>query len=89
MELQPRIVAECDSGSSLFTEVQAGHGLALLPDVYRHVLGSRLELRPLTPRDLPTMDIVVGRTTKGDLTPAAEKFLRALRRAGTLRKGSV
>jgi DNA-binding transcriptional LysR family regulator len=89
MEPQPRIVAECDSGSSLFTEVQAGHGLALLPSVYRHVLGSRLELRPLTPRNLPTMDVVVGRAAKGDLAPAAEKFLRELLRGRTLRKGSV
>ena len=80
LEPRPRIVAECDSGSSLFTEVQAGHGLALLPTVYHHVLGTRLELRPLTPRNLPTMDIVVGRATKGDLTPAAEKFLRELLR---------
>ena len=65
LEPQPRIVAECDSGSSLFTEVEAGHGLALLPTVYRHVLGTRLELRPLTPRDLPTMDLVVGERPKG------------------------
>jgi len=89
MELRPGIVAECDSGSSLFTEVEAGHGLALLPSVYRHVLGSRLELRPLTPRDLPTMDVVVARATKGDQTPAVEKFLRELLRGRTLRKGSV
>jgi hypothetical protein len=33
------------------------------------------------------MDIVVGRATKGDLTPAAEKFLRELLRGRTLRKG--
>jgi DNA-binding transcriptional LysR family regulator len=89
LEPQPRIVAECDSGSSLFTEVQAGNGLALLPTVYSHVLCTRLELRPLTPRDLPTMDIVVGRATKGDLTPAAEKFLRQLLRGRTLRESSV
>src|SRR5450432_626419 len=42
LEPRPRIVAECDSGSSLFTEVLAGHGLAMLPAVYRHVLGTRL-----------------------------------------------
>ncbi|MDB6080153.1 MAG: hypothetical protein JWO82_3900 [Akkermansiaceae bacterium] len=89
LEPQPRIVAECDSGSSLFTAVQAGHGLALLPAVYRHVLSTRLELRPLTPRNLPTMDVVVARATKGDLTPAAEKFRRQLLQDGTLRKGSV
>jgi len=78
LEPQPRIVAECDSGSSLFTEVQAGHGLALLPTVYRHVLSTRLELRSLTPRNLPAMDLVVARAMKQDLTPAAEKFLRQL-----------
>jgi LysR family transcriptional regulator, benzoate and cis,cis-muconate-responsive activator of ben and cat genes len=86
---QPRIVAECDSSSSLFTEVLAGHGLAVLPAVYHHVLGTRLELRPLTPRDLPAMDIVVSRATKGDLTPAAEKFLRLLLRGKPRQDGSV
>ncbi|MGB8352278.1 MAG: LysR substrate-binding domain-containing protein [Chthoniobacteraceae bacterium] len=83
------IVAECDSGSSLFNEVEAGHGLALLPAVYRHVLGTRLTLRPISPRDLPAMDIVAGRATKGDPTPAAEKFLRELLRGRDLRKDSV
>ena len=88
LEAQPRIVAECDSGSSVFTEVQAGHGLALVPSVYHLVLGTRLELRPLTPRNLPALDIVVARAAKGDLTPAAEKFLRLLLRGKTLRKGA-
>ena len=77
---KPRPVAECDSGSSLFAEVQAGRGVAFLPSVYRHALGARLMLRPLTPRNLPTMDIVVSRAAKGDLTPASEKFLHELRR---------
>jgi len=86
LEAQPRIVAECDSGSSVFTEVQAGHGLALVPAVYHHVLGTRLELRPLTPRNLPTLDIVAARATKGDPTPAAEKFLRQLLRGKHLAK---
>jgi len=76
---KPRIVAECDSGSSLITEVQSGRGIALQASVYRHIIGKRVELRPLTPKNLPTMDIVVSRATKGDLTPAAEKFLRQLR----------
>jgi len=89
LEPQPRIVAECDSGSSLFTEVEAGHGLTLLPAVYHHVVGTRLELRPLTPRDLPTLDIVVARATNGDPTPAAEKFRRQLLRGRTRRKGAV
>jgi len=87
LEAQPRIVAECDSGSSVFTEVQAGHGLALVPAVYHHVLGTRLELRPLTPRNLPTLDIVAARATKGDLTPAAGKFLRELLRGRSPRGG--
>jgi len=76
---KPRIVVECDSGSSLITEVQSGRGIALQASVYRHIIGKRVELRPLTPKNLPTMDIVVSRATKGDLTPAAEKFLRQLR----------
>jgi DNA-binding transcriptional LysR family regulator len=75
---RPRIVAECDSGVSLFAEVESGRGVALLPSVYRHAVGRRLKLRPLTPLSLPVLEVVVAHRAKGDLTPAAAKFLSQL-----------
>ena len=77
---QPRIVTECDSGSSVMAEVQAGRGIAIQPAVYRHVIGARLKLRPLSPSNLPHMELVVSRAKKGDQTPAAEKFSAILLR---------
>ena len=65
---QPRIVTECDSGSSVMAEVQAGRGIAIQPAVYRHVIGARLKLRPLSPSNLPHMELVVSRAKKGDQT---------------------
>lgn len=75
----PRIVTECDSGSSLIAEVQAGHGLAIQASVYRQILNGRLAMRPLNPAGLPTMDIVVSWAIKGDFTPAAGKFISYLK----------
>ena len=86
LERKPRIVAECDSSGSLFAEVQAGRGVALLPSVYRHTIGTRLELRPISPAGLSTMDIVVSHVVKGDLTPAAGKFIQQLERHSAERK---
>ncbi len=83
---KPRIVAEADSGGSLFAKVQAGRGVALLPSVYRHAIGSRLVLRPLTPHGLATLEVVVSRATKSDLSPAGEKFRLHLQRFATRKK---
>src|SRR5712692_2393420 len=44
----PRIAVECDSASSLITEVEAGRGIALSSTVFKLVTGKRLLYRPLT-----------------------------------------
>jgi len=69
---------ECDSASSLITEVEAAPGVALALPTLRLVAGKRLLLRPLT----GTSEVVavgVARATKGDATPPAEKFCEILR----------
>ena len=80
-ERKPRIATSCDSGSSMIAEVQAGRGIAIQPATYSHVVGKRLILRPLSPHDLPRMEVVVSRAKKGDLSPAAEKFWSILARS--------
>jgi DNA-binding transcriptional LysR family regulator len=75
---KPRIAVECDSASSLITEVEAGRGIALASPIFKLVAGKRLLYRPLTgTTEVASVGIV--RATKGDVTPAGEKFSEILR----------
>ena len=76
----PRIAVESDSGSSLIAEVQAGRGVALLPEVYRQTIGSRLQMRPLSPGHLTPLEMVAAYAKKNPPAPAADKFLKLLHR---------
>jgi DNA-binding transcriptional LysR family regulator len=76
--IKPRIAVECDSGSSLITEVEAGRGIALATSIFKHVAGKRLLYRPLT-GTTEVLSVGIARVTKGDLTPAGEKFCEILR----------
>src|SRR3989442_9380932 len=75
----PRIAVECDSASSLITEVEAGHGVALSSTVFKLVAGKRLLHRPLT-GTTEVASVGIARASKGDVTPAGEKFCEILRR---------
>jgi DNA-binding transcriptional LysR family regulator len=76
---KPRIAVECDSASSLITEVEAGRGIALASPSFKLVAGKRLLYRPLTgTTEVGTVGIA--RATKGDVTPAGEKFCAILRK---------
>jgi DNA-binding transcriptional LysR family regulator len=67
-----------DSASSLTTEVEAGRGVALALSMLKLVAGKRLLYRPLTgPSEVAAVG--VARATKGNVTPAGEKFCEALR----------
>ena len=74
----PLVTIECDSASSLITEVESGRGVAVLPQVFSRVFGKRLRLRPLTPEPAP-FEVGIVRAVKGDVTPAGEKFCQQLR----------
>src|SRR5207247_164049 len=45
---KPRIAVECDSASSLITEVETGCGIAPSSTIFKLVAGRRLLYRPLT-----------------------------------------
>jgi DNA-binding transcriptional LysR family regulator len=75
---KPRIAAECDSASSLITEVEAGRGIALATPIFKLVTGKRLLYRPLT-GTTEVLSVGIARATKGDVTPAGEKFCETLR----------
>jgi DNA-binding transcriptional LysR family regulator len=74
-----RIAVECDSASSLITEVEAGRGVALSSTVFKLVAGKRLLYRPLT-GTTEVASVGIARATKGDVTPAGEKFSEILRK---------
>lgn len=76
---KPRILVECDSASSLITEVESGRGVALVIPTFKHVSGGRLVYRPLTGTDF-VPSVGIARATKGDVSLAGEKFCEALRK---------
>jgi DNA-binding transcriptional LysR family regulator len=76
---KPPIAVECDSASSLITEVEAGRGIALATPVFELVAGKRLLYRPLT-GTTEVLSVGIARATKGDVTPAGEKFCEILRK---------
>ncbi len=76
---KPRIAVECDSASSLITEVEAGRGIALATPVFKLVAGKRLLYRPLT-GTTEVLSVGIARATKGDATPAGENFCEILRK---------
>jgi DNA-binding transcriptional LysR family regulator len=76
---KPHIAVECDSASSLITEVEAGHGVALTIPIFKIVAGRRLLYRLLT-GTTEVASVGIARASKGDVTPAGERFCEILRK---------
>ena len=85
---KPHIAVECDSASSLITEVEAGRGIALASPSFKLVAGKRLLYRPLT-GTTEVASVGVAHATKGDVTPAGEKFCEILRRVSNVSNGAT
>jgi DNA-binding transcriptional LysR family regulator len=79
IQVKPRIAVECDSASSLIAEVEAGRGLAISSTFFKRVTGKRLLYRPLTGTN-ESISVGIAHATKGDVTPAGDKFREILRR---------
>jgi DNA-binding transcriptional LysR family regulator len=77
--VKPRIGVECDSTTSLITEVEVGRGIAVVSEVFRQLSGDRLIYLPFSDSKV-THSVGIGRALKGDITPAGEKFCQALRK---------
>ena len=75
---KPLIAVECDSASSLIMEVEAGHGIAVVTANLKLMGGERLLYRSLAGLT-ETQFVGIGRATKGDVTPAGERFCEILR----------
>jgi DNA-binding transcriptional LysR family regulator len=77
--VKPRVAVECDSASSLLVEVETGRGIALSMPVFELMTGKRLVYRPLT-GTTEVGSVGIARATRGDVTPAGEKFCEILRK---------
>lgn len=73
---RPRIAVECDSASSLITEVEAGRGIALAIPIFKLIAGKRLRYRPLT-GTTEAGAVGIARVTKGDVTPLERNFAKS------------
>ena len=67
-----------ESSGSLITEIETGRGVAIASPILRHASGKRLLYRPLTGMT-EVLSVGIARATKGDVTPAGEKFCEILR----------
>ena len=76
--IKPHVAVECDSASSLITEVETGRGIAIASPVLKHASGKRLLYRPLAGVEW-VVSVGIARAKNGDLTPAGEKFCEILR----------
>jgi Transcriptional regulator len=76
---KPRGAVECDSASSLIMEVEAGHGVAVVTANLKLMGGERLLYRPVT-GTTEIQFVGIARATKGDVTPAGERFCEILRK---------
>jgi DNA-binding transcriptional LysR family regulator len=75
---KPRLAMECDSEDSLFMEVEAGRAIAVVTTIAKLAAGKRLVYLPLT-GTTEIQFVGIARATKGDVTPAGERFCEILR----------
>jgi DNA-binding transcriptional LysR family regulator len=76
----PEIAVECDGATSLLAAVESGRGVALVPEVFRSLAGSRVRLRPLDPAP-PPMIVGCAYSSSSASTVIAQRFLTSLRSA--------
>jgi DNA-binding transcriptional LysR family regulator len=77
LQKRPQLAEEHDSSTSLIAAVEAGRGVALVPESMACFAGPRLKLIPVLPAPEP---LVVGLATRrGKISELAEQFLAAAR----------
>jgi DNA-binding transcriptional LysR family regulator len=77
---KPRVVEEHDSFSAVVSAVEAGTGVAIATDLC-YSFGKRLKFLHVTPEPKPISVGIAG--TKGQLSPAAEKFWQCAEEAAS------
>jgi DNA-binding transcriptional LysR family regulator len=77
---KPRVIEEHDSMPGVMSAVEAGSGVAVAVD-FGYSFGNRVKFLHLTPEPKPFSVGIVA--TKGQLSPAAEKFWQCAREAAS------
>lgn len=77
--LRPNIASESDSINSLITEIGSGRCVAVVSQLFRQAIGRRLLYRRLLECDA-VMSVGVARAQGGDVPPAGERLLAAIRK---------
>lgn len=80
--LRPRIAVECDGSTSMLTALEAGNGIGIISELFRRIAGRRLVYRRISDLN-ESHSVGILRATKGDATPAGEKFCEMLRQAAS------
>ena len=75
--LKPHLAEEHEGATSLIAAVEAGRGVALVPQSFNCFAGARLKMRPLKPAPAPMVVGVARRKTS--LPAAAEDFVAVVR----------
>jgi DNA-binding transcriptional LysR family regulator len=79
LKQQPAIAEEHDSSTSLIASVEAGHGIALVPQGFDCLAGPRLKVRPISP---PPAPLIAGAAYRADSHSAVtQQFVAAARRS--------
>jgi len=80
--LRPNIASESDSINSLITEICSGKRVAVVSQLFKQAIGSRLLYRRLL-NSQAVMCVGVARAKNGDVTPAGEKLLASIRQTAS------
>lgn len=80
--LKPDIATESDSINSLITEIGTGKRVAVVSQVFKQAVGARLLYRRLVNVEA-RMCVGIARAKNGDVTPAGEKLLAAIRQTAS------
>jgi DNA-binding transcriptional LysR family regulator len=78
---KPAIATEVDSVNSLITEIGVGKCVAIVSQLFKEAIGTRLVYRKLVNTDV-VMCIGIARAKNGDITPAGEKLCTTIRKTG-------
>jgi DNA-binding transcriptional LysR family regulator len=78
LDVTPEIAVECDGATSLLAAVESGRGVAIVPEAFRSLAGSRVRLRPIEPTP-PPMIVGCAYTISSASTLATQRFLTSVR----------
>ena len=87
-DAKPDIAVECDGATSLLAAVESGRGVAIVPEVFHSLAGSRVRLRPIDPTP-PPMIVGCAYSASSASSVTAQRFLTTVRSVAGKSGGSL